>query len=184
MDVAIKPVDVIQDIPGEFDKYGQAYELGDELAGFFGLRAVNLNPERGLNFKIAKYHRGVSDSGQLFRREALRGGIFTPEQIVDLYINANRALFETRREMMLDLDAAEILGLSEDKVGEVAARGRMTRRDIGTLREGIFRPLGISRDVAAAFARNAENLGVPNPLERAYPIINRIREILSMAPLS
>ena len=184
LDVAIKPVDVIQDIPGKFDKYGQAYELGDEMAGFFGLRAVKLNPERGLNFKIAKYQRGVRDSGQLFRREALRGGIITPERIIDLYINANRALFQTRREMMLDLDAAEILGLSEDKIGEVASRGRMTRKDIGTLQEGIFRPLGISRDVALKFARDAEKLGIPNPFEQAYPVINRIREILSMTPLS
>lgn len=184
LDVAIKPVDVIQDIPGKFDKYGQAYELGDEMAGFFGLRAVKLNPERGFNFKIAKYQRGVRDSGQLFRREALRGGIITPERIIDLYINANRALFQTRREMMLDLDAAEILGLSEDKIGEVASRGRMTRKDIGTLQEGIFRPLGISRDVALKFARDAEKLGIPNPFEQAYPVINRIREILSVTPLS
>jgi len=85
---------------------------------------------------------------------------------------------------MLDLDAAEILGLSEDKIGEVASRGRMTRKDIGTLQEGIFRPLAISRQVAAKFARDAAKLGIPNPFEQAYPVINRIREILSMTPLS
>ena len=184
LDVAIKPVDIIQDRPGPYDEYGQAYELGDELAGFVGMRAINVNPERGLNFKIAEYQRNVRNSRQLFSAEALKGGIISPEEIIDLYINANRALFESRRKMMLDLDAAEILGLSEDKVGSVATEGRMTKSDLGTLKEGIFRPLPISRNIAAAFARNAEKLGVANPLETALPIINRIREILFEAPLS
>ena len=184
LDVAIKPVDIIQDIPGPYDKYGQAYELGDELAGFAGLRAIKVDPEKGLNFKIAEYQRNVRNSRQLFSAEALKGGIISPEEIVDLYINANRALFESRRNMMKDLDAAEILGLNEDQIGLITQEGRMTRSDLGTLKEGIFRPFPISRNIAAAFARNAEKLGVANPLEAALPVLNRIREILFEAPLS
>ncbi len=66
LDVAIKPVDVIQDRPGPYDEYGQAFEPGDELAGFIGLRVVDLNPERGLNFKIADFQRTTRNAGRIF----------------------------------------------------------------------------------------------------------------------
>ena len=167
----------------DFDKYGQSYELGDELAGFVGMRVVDLNPERGLDFKIADYQRGVRNSRSLFTRETRLGaGPIEPKAVVDAYINANRALFETRREMMKDYDAAQLLGLNEDQIAKVSER--LSKRDVGTIREGIFRPLPISRDVMNAFEDNSRKMGVANPLERALPVIERIQEILSLAPLS
>ena len=170
-------------INDDFDKYGQSYELGDELMGFMGMRRVDLNPERGLDFKIADYQRGVRNSRSLFTRATRLGaGPIEPEAIVDAYINANRALFETRRDMMKDYDAAQLLGLSEDRISKVSQR--LSKRDVGTIREGIFRPFPISRDVMAAFADNSRKMGVANPLQRAMPVIQRMREILSAAPLS
>ena len=170
-------------INDDFDKYGQSYELGDELMGFMGMRRVNLNPERGLDFKIADYQRGVRNSRSLFTRTTRLGaGPIEPEAIVDAYINANRALFETRRNMMKDYDAAQLLGLSEEKISKVSQR--LSKRDVGTIREGIFRPFPISRDVMEAFADNSRKMGVANPLQRAMPVIQRMQEILSAAPLS
>jgi len=167
----------------DFDKYGQSYELGDELMGFLGMRRVELNPERGLDFKIAGYQDGVRKSRSLFTRTTRLGaGPIEPKEIVDAYINANRALFDTRREMMKDFDAAQLLGLSEDKISRVSER--LSKRDVGTLREGVFRPLPLSRDVINAFEENSRKMGVANPLERALPVIERIQEILSLAPLS
>ena len=181
--MAVKPVDVIQDKPGPYDDYGQAYEVGDELAGFVGMRVVNLNPERGLDFKIADYQRGVRNARGLFTRETRLGaGPVTPKEIIDAYINSNRALFEVRRDMMKDYDAAQILGLPEETISKVSRR--LSRRDVGTIRNGIFRPLPLSDDVKRAFAENSRKMGVPNPLEVALPVIARIREILSLAPLS
>jgi hypothetical protein len=168
----------------DFDKYGQSYGLGDEALGFGGLRVVDVNPERGLNFKIAEYEQGVRDSRSLFTRTTRLGaGPVTPKEIIDAYVNANRALFEVRKNIMKDLDGAQILGLSEDKVVENATR-RISRRDVGTIREGIFRPLPISRGYLQAFEENSRKMGVPNPMEIALPIINRMQEMLSLAPLS
>jgi len=65
----------------------KTFEVGDELAGLFGFRAVNVNPERSINFKIADYQRGVRQSRSLFTREALRGGPIEARDIVDSYIN-------------------------------------------------------------------------------------------------
>ena len=83
---------------GKFDKYGQVFELGDEMAGLVGFRAVPLNPERSLNFKIADYQKGVRDSRSLFTAKSLRGGPIDARDIVQNYINANRALYQVRQE--------------------------------------------------------------------------------------
>ena len=49
LDLAIEPVDVFQ--KGRFDKYGRSYELGDEIAGLVGLRAVEVDPIKSIDFK-------------------------------------------------------------------------------------------------------------------------------------
>ena len=107
LDRSIKEVDVIT--RGKYDEYGQEYEFGDEFAGLFGFRAVNINPERTIKFKVADYKQGVRQSGSLFTRESLRGGPIEPREIVDAYINANRALFNVKKKLMLVLDAAKTL---------------------------------------------------------------------------
>ena len=84
------------------------------LQGLFGFRAVKLNPERTIKFKVADYKKGVRDSGSLFTREALKGGPIEPREIVEAYINANRALFGVKKNFSQDLNAARILGISEE----------------------------------------------------------------------
>ena len=79
----------------------------------FGFRTVNINPDRAINFKIADYQKGVRESRQLFTREALRGGPIEPFEIVDAYLNANRALFDVRKNFKKDIDAARTLNISE-----------------------------------------------------------------------
>jgi len=167
----------------DFDKYGQSYELGNELAGFMGMRVVDVNPARGLDFKIASYQRGVRNSRGLFTRATRLGaGPITPKEIIDAYVNSNRALFEVRRNMMKDYDAGQILGLSEDQI--TLASRRLSKRDHRTIREGIFRPLPLSSEVIKAFEENSMKMGVANPLNIARPIIDTMRDMLSLAPLS
>ena len=45
-------LDVLQ--KGKYDKYGQTYELGPELAGFVGLRSVKVDPERALDLAFGR----------------------------------------------------------------------------------------------------------------------------------
>lgn len=167
---------------GRFDERGNQYEFGNELAGIAGLRRVEVNPEKSFNYKITDFKKGIRDSRNLFTSATLKGGVVTPEQIVDAYINANRALYETNRELFLDMEAAKTLGMSEDKLAQnMISRGE--RRSFGFLNEGIFRPLSISRDVKILFDKKATELGVRNPFEQAQDVIGRIREVLSETPL-
>jgi hypothetical protein len=180
LDLAIEPIDVIQ--KGKYDKYGQTFELGNELAGFTGFRPVSLNVERGLDFKVAEFQKGVRESRQLFTRNTLKGGPVTPEEVVDAYLNANRALFGVKKDLYKDIKAAETLGTSSQIINKAAER--ISKKEFGTINIGLFTPLNISDDIQQAFAENAAKLGQPNPLQSANQIIVDIQRILSRTPLT
>jgi hypothetical protein len=176
--LSIKPINDL----GRFDERGNQYEFGNELAGIAGLRRVEVDPTKSFNYKITDYKKGIRNSRNLFTSATLKGGVVTPEQIVDAYINANRALYETNREMYLDMEAAKTLGMNEDALAErMVNRGEST--SFGFLTEGLFRPLTISGDVQGLFETKARELGVRNPFEQAYDVIGRIQEVLSEVPL-
>jgi len=171
LDRSIEKVDVIT--KGRFDKYGQTFEFGDEFAGLFGFRSVNVNPERSINFKIADYQKGVRQSRQLFTREALRGGPIEPRDIVDAYINANRSLFGVRQNFKKDIDAARVLGIGEDEFR--TAVGRLSGIEVNTIDNNMFRPINISPDIRNAFRENASAIGESDPLEAAIDVIINIQ---------
>jgi hypothetical protein len=180
LDLSVEPIDVLQ--KGKYDKYGQTYELSDELLGFTGFRPVKLNVERGLDFKVAEFQKGVRESRQLFTRNVLRGGPVTPEEIVDSYINANRALFGVKKDLYKDIKAAQTLGTSNQVISKAAER--VSRKEFESINLGVFTPLNISEDVQKVFAENAARLEQPNPLIGANPIIANIQRKLSRVPLT
>ena len=175
LDQSLEEVDVIT--KGKFDKYGQTYEFGNEFAGLFGFRAVPVNPERVLNFKIADFQRGTRESRSLFTRETLRGGPVEPRDIVSAFINANRALFGVQKTMKADMEAGETLGLEEDQV--IEAFDRVGGTAYNAIREGLFRPFFPSDEIRNAFYENAERLGLENPYEEAEGYIFDIGNELS-----
>jgi len=180
LDLSVEPIDVLQ--KGKYDKYGQTYELSDELLGFTGFRPVKLNVERGLDFKVAEFQKGVRESRQLFTKNVLRGGPVTSEEVVDAYINANRALFGVKKDLYKDIKAAQTLGTSNQIINKAAER--VSRKEFENINLGIFTPLNISEDVQKVFAENAARLEQPNPLIGANPIIANIQRRLSRIPLT
>jgi hypothetical protein len=176
-----EPVGVVT--KGKFDDYGETYELGNEALGFIGARAIPIKPERSFKFKIAQYQKGVRNSRQLFTTEVLKGGVVTPEAIVDAYINANRALFENTRDFYRDMEAAKVLDMPEDELAKQAIE-RVGRRTYGTVNEAVFRPLNISDKVIQAFQENADKLGLENPFIAAAPILADIKTRLFEVPLT
>jgi len=180
LDLAIEPVDIIQ--KGKFNNYGQTYELSDELAGFTGLRPIKVDVENGLKFKVANYQRGVRESRQLFTRNTLKGGPITSEEVVDAYLNANRALFDVRKDFYKDLKAAETLGTDENIIRKQTER--ISGRDFQSVNLGLFRPYEISLDIQKAFNDISEKLELPNPFDEARDIILDIREQLINYPLT
>jgi len=179
MDQSIEAVDVLT--KGKFDERGMTYEFGDEFGGLFGFRAIKVDPGRSIKYKVADFKRGVRDSGGLFTRVSLKGGPIEPREIVDAYINANRSLFGVKQEFKQDIDAARLLGISEE---DFNAGVDISNVELGAIDNDIFRPLNISADVREGFARNAENLGVSNPLDAAESVIAEIQGQLADLPLN
>jgi len=176
--LAIRPIDSL----GRFDERGNEYELGNELLGIAGMRRVNVDPRKSLNYKITNFKDGIRNARNLFTRETLKGGVVTPEQIVDAYLNANRALYDVNRRMFLDIDAAKVLGMNEDSIAEnMINRGE--RRAFGFLNEGLFRPYSVSRDVAELFDIRSAEIGAPNAFEQAADVLDRIKDVLSETSL-
>ena len=161
----------------KYDDYGQTYEFGDEFAGLFGFRAVQANPGRTMKYKVADYQQGVRKSGSLFTRVALKGGPIEPQEIVDAYINANRALFGVKKDLKLDMEAAQVLGISSEDYDN--ALDRVSNVEQNSIAEGVFRPYKISRNVDEAFQVNADAIGAPNPLYKAYATIEKLDNQLS-----
>ena len=125
---------------GKFDKYGQEFEFGDEFGGLFGFRAVNVNP-----------------------------GPIEPTEIVDAYINANRALFDVKKELKGDMDAARLLNISEESF--YGSLDRISSREVNALEENVFTPYSVSNEVYNAFQENADKMGVANPYDSAVDVI-------------
>ena len=178
MGLAIQP----KDSAGRFDERGNEYDLGNELAGIAGLRAIEIDPGKGITYKISELQKRERLAKDLFKRPSLKGGVVTPEEIVDAYINANRALFDAKSNFMKDYDAAKVLGISPSILDE--RMNRISKRDRANIEFGEFVPYQPSRDIINKFDENARQLGVPNPYLKAEPVIDALSFILEQAPLS
>jgi len=179
LDYAIEPYDVVQLVrgkPGKYDPTGQSYELGKELLGLMGMRPAPVNVDRSLNFKISNYQRGVDRSRGLFNK-VLRGGPVTAEEIVDAYINTNRALYDTQKEMSLDMEAAKVLGFGSNQLFDKFTE-RMPRAEFYDLEDQRFDPYIPSRSIEDKIADIARLTETPDAYRQAYNVINSIIKAL------
>ena len=170
------------DAKGSFDERGNQYEFGNEALGIAGLRRVDVDPKKSFNYKITDYKKGVRDSRNLFTAATLKGGIVSPKDIVDAYINANRALYNVNRELYEDIKAAKVLGTSQDFLYD-NMENRGEKKAFNSINEGEFRPLTLSKDLQELFEIKANELGVSNPFNEAENVIDRIYEVLARVPL-
>jgi len=61
---------------------------------------------------------------------------------------------------------------------------RVSKRDRFAIEDGEFRPYEPSRDIIDKFEENALRLGVANPWNQAEPVIDAIKSLIEIAPLS
>jgi hypothetical protein len=180
--VSIVPV-VAPDSIKKFNIRGDQYELGNELQAIAGLREVEIKPGKAFGYKIKDYKDGIRNSRNIFTAGTTKGGPITPKEIIDYYIDSNRAMFETQRSLYKDMEAARVIGMREDEI-EDQMINRGERKAYNFMSEGEFRPLKISRAVQEIFEINAENLNLRNPFEQAEDIIDNIIDILEYVPLT
>ena len=157
---------------GKYDENGQSYELLDEGLGIAGMRAVKLNIPRTLKFKQAQYSSRTRKSRSFFTKVALKEGPVDSEELVDAYINANRALFDTQKDMTQNINAAKLLNTKTRDI--YSSLERLSKKDLGSLQAGIFQPYYPSRKILEGMSRNARKIEQSNPFFKVAGIINRI----------
>ena len=183
LDKSIKPVDIITRGPtADSDKYGTQYEFSDEFLGLFGFRAINLDPERTFNFKLATFDKTKGNARRLFTTELLKGGVVQPEDIVDRYMLANKVSYDAYKELRKDYIAALRLKANREKLKkEFDDRGK--KKDFQRIELGRFEPFKISDGIKDAFADNARELGVVNPYSVAERQINNLYDLYRNLPI-
>ena len=67
------------------------------------------------------------------------------------------------------MDAARLLGISEEKYSQALDRVSQVEQD--AIDDGEFRPYTLSAKVEEAFQTHADEMGGPNPLDKAYDAI-------------
>ena len=136
-----------------------------------------IDPERSLDFMMSSYQRAVRNARREFNAKLLRGEEVSPQDIIDRYIIANKAKWESMKKMSLDLTAGQILGVTDDQIEPVL--GRISRKDSDALVEDEFIPFTISDNIKRVFEENAAKLGVSNPYEEAENAIESLSDVMS-----
>ena len=159
-------------------KRGEYFEVPDELLGFAGFRAVKVDPVRAMGFKIADYQRGVRESRGLFTggsESVLKGGPKTARDVIERFIAANKAKFNTDKEMLKNIRAADILDTDMDSIRrEFNERG--LKRVYTNLENDIFVPYFPSKNIQREFRQIAENIDMDNPFEEARDVLLDIQD--------
>ena len=164
-------------ITGEPGKGPTTYEIGPEIAGIFGMRPIKINPERGLDFYLGAFQKSQSEDRKNFtggKFGVLSGERKTPQEVVERFFIANQKLFETQRDMMQALNAAQTLGVTDKELKDVFDRRNLSKKTLKRLLRGEFNPFEPSENIEARFERNAEESGIPNPYLPAEPLIKQM----------
>lgn len=172
------------------DERGNKFELSDEIAGFYGLRAVKIDALKSLNYKINGFKESIRNTRGLFTSEVLKGGAVTPNEIIQRYITANAQRYKAYNTMLRKIDAAKTLEVPPESIEDLFDR-RQEGTNYRAIEEYMFRPFGISESIQAEFERSEEELrgkfddvnlpaGLP---EYVLDIIDQLKDQMENIPL-
>ena len=162
-------------------KYGQTFELQDEIPGLFGFRSIQSSPERSLKYMTTRFGSKLKKDDNLFIAPLLRGGRVSPQDIVNAYKYSEARRFATLKEMYQDIEAARTLGMSNSKIRrEMLKRKGIKKTIINDLLKGNYSPKEpsdffekrireINRDL-----NEKEGIEIENPYIVARPFIRKI----------
>ena len=174
----IKPYKrVVQALTETPTERGEQYDVGPEIAGFMGLRAIKVNPLRSMDFKISEYQKGIRNARREFtggKFGVLKGGQVEPNDIIIQFAKSNNARFNVQQNMFLDLSAAEILGIGRGALQNKFKERQLSNETFRDIRSAKFNAYVPSQDIEEKFKETARNLGGADPYRIVKPIIRRM----------
>ena len=155
---------------GTPDKTGEVLNIGPELAGFMGLRAIKIDPLRSMGFKIAGYQTGIRNARREFTGGVfglLKGGPVSEADIIERYIASNRARFEVQKDMYKNIEAAQTLGETPFDLQKTFKERQISSKNFNYLNQGRFEPYFPSKDILKKFREIAAGIDEPDPFAGA-----------------
>ena len=143
-------------------KRGDELEIGPELGGLIGFRAIKIDPLDSMGFKIAEYQEGIRNARREFTGGyfgLLRGGPIKANDVIERFYESNKARFNVQREMYKNLNAANILGVEDNQLKQTFKERQLSDKTFNALRQGRFEPYFPSEDIEKRFKEIADNLG-------------------------
>jgi hypothetical protein len=134
-------------IEGEPGPRGEKYEVADEVAGFYGLRQIKLEPLKKMAFKLDEYKGGVADARVIFTGPALKGGKLYGDDLIENFYYANRKKYELMNNLKITNEMAQILNVSEEDLFKVY-KDRQIATDFRSISQDQFKPYTLSKPVA------------------------------------
>jgi hypothetical protein len=169
---------------------GEKYELSDEIAGFYGLRQVKVDPEKSLNFKINDFKKSIRNTRGLFTGEVLKSGKIEPNDIIQRYIVANAQRYKAFSQLQRKINAAQVLDLNRKSINDLFER-RQEKKNYKRILKNRFEPFTITENVKKVFERqerklqeNFDTLDIPTGLPRSVErIIKNLGKRMKRIPL-
>ena len=168
------------------DPRGNEFQLENELPGLLGWRLQEINPIKGLSFKITGYDVKKRNATREFTggdSRLLSGGKKDPKEIIRQLFIANKALFEAQQEFHLDLKAANQFEVTDEEMSSVFVDRGVPSSTYGPLFGGEFKPYIPSGNILNKFFSISQSTGV-NPMEEALPVIKEMIQAIQGAPLN
>jgi hypothetical protein len=144
-------------IEGEPGPRGEKYEVADEVAGFYGLRQIKLEPLKKMSFKLDEYKKGVADARIIFSAPALKGGKLYGDDLIENFYYANRKKYELMNNLKITNEMAQILNVSEEDLFKVY-KDRQIATDFRSISQDQFKPYVLSKPLAKKAQEIVEKL--------------------------
>ena len=136
---------------------GEKYELDDEIAGFWGLRAIKLDPIKSLNYKINEFKEGLRDTRNIFTAPTLKGGPITGDEILERYYVANQQRFNEFKILKRKIEAAEILEAKNRDLLELFKK-RGESKNYSAIKKDRFLPVNLTAPTIVERRRQQKEL--------------------------
>ena len=125
---------------GTTDKYGNLYNLSDELPGLWGGREITADPAKALTYMTTRFGSDLKKDNNLFIGPLLKGGRVDAEDIINKYKYSESRKFNTMKEMYANIEAARDLGVPEYKIRKTITRRGIPKDVLNNLFQGVFTP--------------------------------------------
>ena len=166
------------------NKRGDELEIGPELGGLMGFRAIKIDPLESMGFKIAEYQTGIRNARREFTGGyfgLLKGGPIKANDIIERFFISNQARFNVQKEMYRNLNSANILGVEDNALRRTFKERQLSDDSFRQLKDGRFNPYFPSKDIEDRFKEIARDLGDIDVFKEVKPTLREMnRELKSL----